>query len=62
MPRFKIEESVGGELMIIKAKNVKLAITRFINFLPVNPDNKSWNFDILVENVDKREVTPVAKA
>lgn len=48
MNRYKIEESVSGEVMIVKAKTVKLAVKRLIDFLPINEKNASWNYDIAV--------------
>lgn len=51
MKTYKIEESVSGELVMVKATNVKNAIKRLIDFLPVNEENESWNYDIAIERI-----------
>ena len=52
MKMYKIMEGVSGEVVVTKAKDVKTAVKRLIDFLPVNEElNDTFNYDISVERI-----------
>lgn len=53
MPNYRIKDSVSGDISFISAKTLKLALKKFIDSIPLNEDNETWNFDLLVESSSK---------